>query len=81
MYIRHWVYDSIFLIISCLILLFCDSGRPGRLQLFYKQESGGMERLCTWGAAEFCCVPLLLVASYMILERLLNLSEAQFPQP
>lgn len=32
--------DCVVLIINCLSLIFCDSGRPGRHQLFYKQEAG-----------------------------------------
>ena len=40
---QTWVCDSSVLIISCLSLLFCDSARPGRLQLFYKQKVGGVE--------------------------------------
>ena len=35
--------DSIVLLINCLSLLFCDSGKPGKFQLFYKQEAGDME--------------------------------------
>ena len=35
--------DAIVLIINYLSLLFCDSGRLGKLQLFYKQEAGDME--------------------------------------
>ena len=43
MCIRHWVCDSIIFIITCLILLFSGSGKPWRLQLFYKQEAGDTE--------------------------------------
>ena len=35
--------DSTDLIISCLSLVLCDSGRPGRLQILYKQEAGDMD--------------------------------------
>ena len=35
--------DSIFLIIICLNVLFCDSGRPGRSQLSYKQKTGDVQ--------------------------------------
>ena len=42
--IRHWVCKSIVLIPKSpgSSLFFCDSGRPGRLQFFYKQEARGI---------------------------------------
>ena len=43
------VCDSIVLIINCLSLLFCDSGRLRRLQLFYKQEAGDIGRAFVLG--------------------------------
>ena len=47
---RNWrFWDSLILIINCLILLFRDSGRPGRLQLFYKWEAGYSEGLLYLG--------------------------------
>ena len=61
----HWesgccVSWSIDLSISCLSLLFCDSGRLGRLQLFYKQKAGYKEGAsylgwggCLQGSAQF----------------------------
>ena len=50
--------DSLVLIVSCLSLLFCDSGRPGKLQLFYKQEAEDMEGPLYRGGecAGFCSV-------------------------
>ena len=33
--------NSVVLIINCLSLLFCDSGRPERLRFFQKQEAEG----------------------------------------
>ena len=53
----HSECDSIVLILSCLSLLFRDSGKPGRLQLFYKQEAGEMEE-----PAGFCSVPSSLIS-------------------
>ena len=54
----HWesgccVSWSIDLSISCLSLLFCDSGRLGRLQLFYEQKAGYKEgtSYLGWGGA------------------------------
>ena len=41
--IRHSACDSVVKIVSCLHLLFCDSGRPGRFQLFYQWEAGDTE--------------------------------------
>ena len=38
--------DSLVLIINCLSLIFCDSGKPERLWLFYKQEVGARRGLC-----------------------------------
>ena len=35
---RFW--DSIGLLLNCSSPLFCDSGRPGRLELFYRQTLG-----------------------------------------
>lgn len=40
----HCLCGSIVLISSCLSLLLCDSGRPGRLQVFSKKEAGQIER-------------------------------------
>lgn len=36
-------YDSIVLIINYLNMLFCNSGRPGKFQLFYKKEAGDID--------------------------------------
>ena len=40
---------SVILIINCLRLLFCDSGRLGTFQLFYKQEAVGEGGTLSWG--------------------------------
>ena len=48
---------SMSLSINCLSLLFCDLGRPGRVQFFYKQEAEDTEKPWNLGvgeAAEFC---------------------------
>ena len=51
------------LIISCLSLLLRDSGRPGTLQLLYKQEAGDTEGplyVAGQRGAGFCSVPFVL---------------------
>ena len=49
--------DSIFLIINCLNVLFCDSGRPGRFQLSYKQKTGDVQGLLYLrGPFGFCLI-------------------------
>ena len=52
---------SIVLIIKCSSLLFCDSAKSERLQLFYKQGAGDIEGLLYLG--EPCRV--LLTSNFM----------------
>ena len=61
--------DSIVLIVNCLILLFCDLWRPGRLQFFYKQEAGDMEGasyLVVVRAVEFYLVSYMCIYHYYV---------------
>ena len=66
--------DSIVLLINCLSQLFCDSGRPGEFQLFYRQEAGDMEGpLYRVGLAGGDCMALLGFISIKILLTTTNL--------
>ena len=81
--------ESVTLIINCFSLLFCDLGRPGRVQFFYKQEAEDMEKPWNLGigeAAEFCSSQALTsdrirfacCSTSDILHKLLKLSKPQF---
>lgn len=81
--------ESVTLIINCFSLLFCDLGRPGRVQFFYKQEAEYMEKPWNLGigeAAEFCSSQALrsdrirfaCCSTSDILHKLLKLSKPQF---
>ena len=65
--------DSIVLIVNCLILLFCDLWRPGRLQLFYKQEAGDIEGGFILGGGESHRVPLGFIHVYIPLLCITNI--------